>query len=206
MGYVNQFLKLKCSGDVLNIVSPMGNPEKEITESMAIIKRIKSILIGSPLEYTVYDLCAGNALTSVLSAFLLPVKEVIAIDKRERYRPFEKVKKFSYQFQNIYEVEVYGPMSILISVHPCQELAKEVIRQFFVSQSQYLFLMPCCVGKFDKMGIDLDNLSIYEKWALSLRMYTLILSCMQNVPISCSIERDKQVLSPANIILKIKRL
>jgi hypothetical protein len=101
--YVDKFLSLKCSGDVLNSVSKSGKSEKEITESMAIIKHLKKIVLLEPMKYTVVDLCAGNALTSVLSAFMFPVKEAIAVDKNRRKGHYENVKRFVYYERNISE-------------------------------------------------------------------------------------------------------
>jgi len=39
MSYLQKFLALRCSGDVLNVVNPLGNKaEKEISESMACLR------------------------------------------------------------------------------------------------------------------------------------------------------------------------
>ena len=95
--YLNHFLSLKCSSDVLEVVNPLGNKAaKEITESMAVIKHIKRIAIAEKHKYGLLDLCAGNALTSVLAVHLLPIKGAIAVDKRVRNRKWDMVKRFKY--------------------------------------------------------------------------------------------------------------
>lgn len=35
--YLDEFLSLKCAGDVLNVCSPIARAEKEISEAMAVI-------------------------------------------------------------------------------------------------------------------------------------------------------------------------
>jgi hypothetical protein len=147
--YVSEFLSLKCSGDVLNVVSPMGSKaSKEITESMGAIKKIRSHAIAEPMKYTLYDLCAGNALTSVLSVFLLPIKKAIAIDKRPRERNWNGAERFEYRFDDIYQLDpkLIEEDSIIISVHPCQKLARKVIEIYMNSQAEHLVLIPCCNG------------------------------------------------------------
>src|SRR3972149_11311889 len=102
MDYLKEFLNLKCAGDVLNVVSPLGRkPAKEITETMAVITRIRATIFENPGLYSIYDLCAGNALTSVLSAHLLPLDAIVAVDKRTRNRNWHKAKKFKYIFDDI---------------------------------------------------------------------------------------------------------
>jgi hypothetical protein len=41
--YVKEFYKLSCSQEIIDIVSPINNLEKEITESMSIIKKLKKL-------------------------------------------------------------------------------------------------------------------------------------------------------------------
>src|SRR3989304_618388 len=53
MKYINQFLNLKCSGDILNVVAPI--PSKEITESMGIIRLIKGLTIKEPMKWAAVD-------------------------------------------------------------------------------------------------------------------------------------------------------
>jgi len=147
--YIAMFLRLRCAGDVLNVVSPIQNITKEITESMAVIKYIKRITIKQPMKYTIYDLCAGNALTSVLSVFMLPVKNAVSIDKKDRKRKWHLADRFKYLVKSIYDIKIreIEKDSIIISVHPCTSLAKEVIRIYNESSAKYLIIVPCCVGK-----------------------------------------------------------
>lgn len=204
MEYVTKFLKLRCAGDVLNVVSPLGkNVRKEISETMAIIRYIKPIVMKKPDEYTLYDFCAGNALTSVLSVFLLPVKKAIAVDKEVRKRNWRLAKRFEYWFEDIKE---FNPKrieenSIIISIHPCSVLAEIVIDIFRKSKAEYLILMPCCYGSFE---LDLptllkEKLDAYEEWCLHL--YNKCKEFCQKV----NLNRDKKCLSPKNIILTAQK-
>ena len=132
--YVDEFMKLKCSSDVLSVVNPLGNKaSKEITESMGIIKKLRKIVIKDPMKYTLYDLCAGNALTSVIASFLLPVKESIAIDVKWRKRRWHLAKRFTYLEYDIYDLasSFIEENSIIIAVHPCGNLARRFYSQHF---------------------------------------------------------------------------
>lgn len=186
MGYVDEFLSLKCSGDVLNIVNPLGTKaQKEITESMAIIKWLKRIAIKEPMKYTLYDLCAGNALTSILAVHLLPIKQAYAVDKRIRKRNWGLAKRFEYLNMDIGKADILSNLflpcdnNIVISVHPCSKLAERVIGIYLQSQTEHLILMPCCNGsvyhhkedkKFNEeipIGIK-KKLSKYDLWCWNL--------------------------------------
>ena len=129
--YTNEFLGLQCSGDVLNVCSPLGNKsQKEITESMGMIKRIRSIFLSNPMEYSMVDLCAGNALTSVLAVHLLPVEVARAIDIKPRKRKWNKAKRFIYDELDIYRETIFdciGCNTVIICVHGCKDLARRVI-------------------------------------------------------------------------------
>ena len=192
--YVSRFLALKCSGDVMNTVAPMGSgTKKEITESMGVIKKLKNLTIKHPMKYTVYDMCAGNALTSVLSVFLLPVKNAIAIDKRPRKRHWENAKRFEYQNKDIYELDPteIKPNSIIIAVHPCKNLARRIIDIYKESKASHLILMPCCKGKTTPVPyIIKKRIGSYLIWC-----WQLADKCNGTFVI------DNEIISPKNCII-----
>ncbi len=70
--YVDEFLSLNCAPDVLGAVGPINNPSKEISEAMAVIRRLRPIVLkeGSVSLVGMLEFCAGNALTSVLACHL----------------------------------------------------------------------------------------------------------------------------------------
>ena len=210
MSVLNYFLELKCAGDVLNSVHPFLNPEKEITETMAIVKKLKKTLITNPNKYTIFDFCAGNCLTSSLIAHLFKIVHVFAIDKEERDRPnFNKIKNFTYLKKDfvleknsiIDFIQMHSP-SIIVSVHPCAELAHTIVDIYKNSKVDYLFLMPCCEGEYlyKYPSFIRNKLSRYDLWCLDL---------CQSVDGEASI--DHQCRSNKNIIItaskgeKIKR-
>ncbi len=172
--YLDQFLSLKCAGDVLNVVAPIQRAQKEISESMAIINRLRSI---NPMEGILIDLCAGNALTSVITAHLLPFKNVIAVDIKKRKRKWEAVKRFEYLQHDIKAPdtpdELYSDqISAVISIHPCGELAELVIEYWKclkrAGQNVSLFIMPCCKGQIKEQKIPScfnKKLTKYDRWA-----------------------------------------
>jgi len=201
MRYIEEFLRLKCCGDIMNVVHPLGNnTHKEITESMGMIKKIRGIVISHPMEYSILDLCAGNALTSVLAAHLLPVKKSTAIDIKLRNRRWENVKRFEYINGNIFDPlmeDFIDENTIIISVHACSNLARRIVELYKKSKAKALFLMPCCLGRLEHkypQGIE-DKLGNYMLWcwdlALNLEDYSLV--------------EDKHIMSPKNIIISSVR-
>jgi hypothetical protein len=192
--YVSQFLSLKCAGDVLNIINPLGNhAEKEISESMGIIKYLRDITLKSPMKHTLYDLCAGNALTSVIAAHLLPIKNAVAIDKRCRNRDWQKARNFSYQFEDIFNLDpaMFEEDSIIIGIHACEKLAKQIIKLYRESKAKYLILMPCCEGSLSgKYQLVCDRLGKAFTWCLELAIMA-----------DGRMIQDNRILSPKNIVI-----
>jgi hypothetical protein len=203
--YVERFLSLRCAGDVLNITGRMHEPEKEITESMGIIKHLKKIVLPEKMKYTVIDLCAGNALTSILAVHMLPVKDAVAIDLKKRKGHYENAKRFTYIEGDI-RVSLLGHNTqdvIFISVHPCK--TADMIIDMFNSYMdvKYLIMMPCCNGSYqDIVGYgwlhETKKVSAYDLWTLHLA------NNIQNSDVK--IITDNNILSPKrNIIIAHKK-
>lgn len=202
MRYLDLFLSLKCAGDVLNITNPIQNPAKEISETMAIAARIKRIVLKeeNKMKFNVLDLCAGNALTSVLAVHMLPVTFAVAVDMKPRNRPWERAKRFEYVTMDIYDQSIskfIEPTTIIISSHPCQH-AVRVIDLYNKTEAKHLILIPCCINKqvLDKemhpYTILNDKFDRYEKWAIKLAD-----RCEGTV----DVKRDKYCLSAKNIVI-----
>ena len=198
--YTCEFLSLKCAGDVLNIVNPMAKAEKEITESMAIIKKLRPIALSAPMKYALIDLCAGNALTSVLAIHLLPFNSAIAVDKRRRNRKWDNVRRFNYKQADIYTAPYYeyapnDTESVIIASHACGDLARKIIEIYNdYPLCKHLVMLPCCVGKFElnMPQIFSKKLGKYLLWC-----HELWLSAKGHV----SIAKDDKCLSPCNIVI-----
>lgn len=193
--YVGEFLRLDCCGDILNIVTPLSHAQKEITESMAIITRLRKEILSKPMEYNVLDLCAGNALTSLTSVFLLPVSSALAVDKKKRSRNYSKASRFDYIELDIFNDLIYDRIdasTIIISVHPCRGIAARVIDIYNNSQARSIYLMPCCIGKFNIPAKQFlcDKLGKYHAWC-----YYLAGRC------NGSIEIDANCISDRNAII-----
>jgi len=199
--YVSEFLSLKCSADVLKVCNPLGKKtQKEITESIGIIKRLKPLVIKHPMKYTLYDFCAGNALTSIIAIYLLPIKSAIAIDIRKRERDWDKVNRFTYKFEDIYKFDIskIEENSIIISVHACSDLSEKIIDIYNKSKATYLILMPCCIGKLNNKfpQIFRTKLGKYTLWCWHL---------MEKCKGKNIMREDKNILSPKNIIIISKK-
>lgn len=198
--YLSRFLAYRCSGDVLNAVHPLRDAAKEITESMAIITRLKSIVLPEKMKYTVFDLCAGNALTSIMAVHMLPILSATAVDKKKRERAgHANVKRFSYLEADINNIGFdYIDDCILISVHPCK--TAELVIQIFNEQinAKHLIMMPCCNGEYLKdVGHgwlhEKKRVSVYDLWTLKLA------NQIKNSEVK--IVTDEHVLSPKNNII-----
>jgi hypothetical protein len=201
--YVSEFLSLKCAGDVLNVVAPLGTKaSKEITESMAVIKVLRGITLKRPMELKLLDLCAGNALTSVLAVHLLPVKEAFAMDKRMRKRRWHAVKRFVYIQSDLVDFPSFIEPSVVIAVHPCKT-AVGVVDYFRKSRgAEYLVMIPCCRGGVDMnvrrfTRLELEKFGRYEQWCL----YLAELCRSRGSRVKVQVYRDKKCLSPCNIMI-----
>jgi len=194
--YVSEFLSLRCAGDVLNVVSPLGpKAQKEMTEAMGVIKCLRHIVLEEPMKYNILDLCAGNALVSIIAAHLLPIQKCFAVDKRERKREWQKVKKFSYQQADIYDNNFqYETPTIVVAIHPCKDLAERVIEIYQQRNLDHIILMPCCKGKIGPQcfftKFEQAMFDSYEKWCVYLAR-----------KINANMYRDDKIKSPCNIII-----
>jgi hypothetical protein len=204
--YVKQFLSLRAAGDILNALSPFNNVEKEITEAVAIRQRLRAITLKEPMKYTVYDLCAGNCLAGVLSVFTLPVKFCYALDKRTKEQAqkagWPSIQRWEYFSQDILNIvlgtnAVSAKDSILISSHPCKELASQIVKLYnSSSRAKALIMIPCCVGESSQPRYSLfqqRGMKSYDFWCLKLAD-----QCVGKV--SCF--QDINILSPANIVIE----
>ena len=194
--YITRFLNLKCAGDVLNAACPINGIEKEITESMSVVKYLKDIVMKSPGKYTLYDMGAGNALTSIIAAHLLPVKHVFAIDKKVPKRNWSQVRKFTYMPEaDIHHLEANSIAndSIIIGVHSCSKLAESIVSLYLSSNAKHLVLMPCCVDSTYQETIPsifIDGIGKYAAWAWHLSM-----AC------DGKLYKDNRCLSARNLVI-----
>jgi hypothetical protein len=203
-GYVDEFLNLRCCGDILNVVNPIGkNSRKEITEAMSLIKRVKRLVFPRDRQFKVLDLCSGNALTAITAVHLYPNVRAMALDKRPRDRQWDKVERFEYVFADLYSLEgvkrmmeFVDPTTIIVSSHPCGDLAREIGKLFKGLTAKALFMMPCCDGSvkrsypqelYSKMGK-------YFVWCWDLAQ-----------DVNGKISVDKRCLSPRNIVVSAIR-
>jgi len=200
--YVEMFLRLRCSSDVLGLLSPIGSGYcKEISEAMAIRNRIRNITLDNPMKYNIVELCAGNPIPSVLSIFSLPVSRAVAIDKRKVGRKYARIRRFQYIEKNIYDediVDLIDENTIIMGSHACKNLTPRIIEIYKNSKASHLVTIPCCVGDIDSEFIktysnSLEGMNKYSKWCYYLQ------HLMNGKPYE--LEFDKDCLSPCNGII-----
>jgi len=209
MRYLDYFLSLRCSGDVLSVCSPINNTAKEITEAITVTRKIRTLTLPYPMQYNVLDLCAGNALIPVISVMYLPVKFAVAVDIKKHYRQWERVKRFEYKEYDIYDNSINSMIdsnTIITSSHPCGNLACRIVDLFLSSTAKALFLLPCCANNeeyrnhYSGNHIIQKNLSKYEQWCCCI--YDKLLA---NKEIKTNIKHYPDCLSPKNILISAIR-
>ena len=199
MKYIDKFLEMYCSSDILDILRPIQNTSKEISETMGMLKIVKDIVLKQPNYYNLIDLCSGNALLPVTSAFTLPTIYNCAVDIKPRDRDFDKIEKFRFCLADIYGDKICSPVenlidnkTILTAIHPCKHLAERIIEIYNTSEASSIILMPCCTGRFKNQ----TNLKVvfddYTAWCLHL---------WKQLPDGAKFIRDKKIESPKNILL-----
>ena len=208
--YVNEFFDLTCYPDILDILNPISNRKKEITESMAVIKYIRRLALKNPEKrYRLFDFCAGNALTSTITAFLYKNISCFAVDKAKRDREWHKINNFSYLESDIskenWPFDMYCANAlvksevIIIGVHPCRELAKRIIEIYNKSEADHLILMPCCTGgqyKFSLPQVIKEKVGDYLTWCVYL---------LNLVEGKKRLIVDESILSPKNALIIANR-
>lgn len=196
MKLVDEFLSLKCSGDVLNAAGPVKNAAKEISESMSLIHAVKSTILREPMKYHIVDLCAGNALTSIIAIHLLPIISATAIDIKPRARVSHlEVKRFRYVQGDIYDDLLWMGFPrpfIVVSSHPCGDLARVIV----IKASEERFaVMPCCLPK------KLPDSSTERFVAGKLGKYAAWAFCLARLS-GGEITEARHCLSPARLMVK----
>lgn len=196
--YLEHFMSYRCAADIIGTVGPMKKFEKEISEAVAIENEVRNFSFNEIKDYTVIDLCSGNALVPLMTAFMLPVKESIAVDIHPRGRDYSKVRKFSYLNLNIHDdMDIFkGRKVILTACHACKDLAKRIIDLYNKTEEiEYLVLSPCCIGTVESYGypeVVRDKLGKYLTWAHFL---------FSQVEGTKSLKVNTNILSPCNAII-----
>ncbi len=203
MKYLDEFFSLKCSPDILAASAPIRRGTKEITEAMAILTAMRSTVLKYPMEYTLIDLCSGNAIVALLARFVLPLKKVYATDIKQAPRNYSWIDAFEYLTVKDWDIlikfiktELQNKPVIITACHPCKTLANKVIEFYKKFENAYLFMMPCCIGKISSnipSGIKQD-IGKYKAWCLDLALQA-----------GGNFKQDNHCISPCNIIISAKK-
>jgi len=194
--YLNEFFSLRCAGDILNVTGSIHNGPKEITEAMSVRRILKDFSLQEKMTYHVLDLCAGNGLLGLLTAFTLPVLSVTSIDIRPRKLNTSGVRNYSYQIKDLMRDEIeIKPPTIICAIHACRELAERSIELYLTNGSaKKLVLMPCCSLKHYQRPT--SQPWILERVPKSVQWVWYLAEKAGGV-----FHEDKSVLSPMNKII-----
>lgn len=204
--YVDEFLKYKAAPDILGVLSPIQKCSKEISEAMAVIRRVKDIMLADPMNWTLVDLCSGNALVPALSAFTLPSAHNYAVDNKPRKRDWHFIRRFDYLKMNIYDqgttdmIAALGKNVILTAVHACSNLARQVIQIYNNTGAAHLVLIPCCGSNKHKMNV-CDN--IRSRVGRDILWGMDLVSEIKSTTKKLSI--DTGITSPRNLVITASR-
>ena len=206
--HVKAFYHLKCCTDILKVVEPVNNLEKEITETMAVINKLKSYIFHSDLENArILDVCAGNGLLGVTISHLFPKVTVHSIDILPRHRSWNQVKGFKYITEDfaVYKRLMHNsliPYDVIIASHPCR-IAIDIIEAFNISlHVKVLILLPCCEGITKGVPkLIRSKLGRHLTWVYSL--YDAIDS--QEGDVTKHLYQDKNCLSPGHYVINAKK-
>jgi len=201
---------LRCHQDILDILGKIPNRTKEITESMAVLKRLSKL---DHKKYHLIDLCAGNALTSVLAAFMYKFKSVTAYDIKKRKYNYDAVKNFKYIECDI--IKSYSDLEdewlekksnniVIIAIHPCKDLAYLVVdffKSLLFNKTVQLVMMPCChkmSGQYFYSNSFKKEIGAYKLYCLEILTYGWPIGDGDE---GTKIIEDKFVMSPKNVLI-----
>ena len=209
--YLKSFKDLRCGSEVIEAVRPVGDLKKELTESMGVLRTVKTPILKNPGVFSIIDIGAGHGLTGILAAYTLPVKKVLAVDKKKQVKEGHKnVQKWDYieylldenylAFYNEIRKHV-DPPYIIVASHPCKDLARRCLgftewlnNNFPDMDESYASILLCCVGNLDSRSRRYGHVKMntYALWANQL---------LEEFAYTKSY-RDESIISPANIIIK----
>lgn len=113
--YLEQFLGFRCAGDVLNAVGPMKEGPVAISQAVALFRAIRPEVMRKPNEYQLVELCAGNAIASVLAIHTLPLKHAFAYNAREpKLAEFKQVKRFDFLPDRPFGSKMHTPTILVV--------------------------------------------------------------------------------------------
>ncbi len=201
--YVQEFYRLNCNQEIMDAVQPVDRQAKELSEAFGAIKQIRKIVLkhhNKDKNFRLYDFCAGNALVSVTSAFLFPnIEKSTAVDTMLRVRKWDKVKRFSYKFESVYDPEwkyMMNRNSIIVGVHACKNQANRIIEIYNESNAGYLIMMPCCNGQMDHYHLPdviKEKIGRYLMWTLCL--FDQVRYSKKRIVV------DEHIISPKNALI-----
>jgi hypothetical protein len=147
--YVREYLKKSCSAELQSLASTLGNPTKEISESMAAVSHLrKFISLGGNMNYAVIG-DGSRCLTGALLAFLTKgnvwsVDPAINMPVVTNWIAEHGVLRFKPVPKKFEDVQIENPDRnpvTLVLVHAHVSTSRVI--QKFVNW-RFIYVNPCC--------------------------------------------------------------
>ena len=192
--YVEHFLKLNCAGDVLNSVSPMKRPEQHITEAMAILKRLRPIVLAEPNKFKIVEVTSGNGLASVVALHLFPIVSATIFSTKAPNRLIERVKNLTYynrRFKYDTDKDLVDKNTIIIMSGCILSQDAEIVDAYLENESSGQFIAIPENGHF-----------VEEDHLINKCMGKYAATCMhiRNI-LGGKMTQDRYILGPRNIVI-----
>lgn len=147
--YVNDFMKLKCSLDVLPMVLGTGDISKEISEIMGFWNAIRKNINIHPGDSEVDVFVVGDGNTPRLGAFIACMSRwnVVSIDPRMKNKNWgiKRLITFSFKFEDVIVNYFSSGKKAIILLPHAHVNAEEVLLKFGTDATErHLISSPCC--------------------------------------------------------------
>lgn len=187
--YVNGFIKLKCSRDILDLYMGTHDPTKEITEAYGFWNAIKKHTNGvfSPGSSDVRVFVVGDGRTPRLAGLLAHMSkwEVFSIDPNasKEWKHIERLKVFSQTIEDFKPPPPEESKSCLILLphaHVCSEYSLNKLATGYKKVS--LISSPCCMKASQKLPCEYKNFIHYrDPFVLSPENEFLVYNNLESV-------------------------
>ncbi len=179
---------------------------KEISEAWSVRNFVKRTLNDSTDEWVVVDTGSGLGYFTILTALFHPDTKVYAVDTCTDFsiKDFRGLKNAERRELNIFSEEFKEFLCsfkrvIMVGIHLCSNLATRFIELANEVESvKCAVLVPCCIGKREKLSAFSFLENTYEMWC------SYLISKVDRGKFKVISTRDENILSPKNVVIKMR--